>query len=131
MFKPPKENIFLWKSLVRQNILTFGTPISRETFSFCENWLEKARPGLKHAGGQPVIEGPRKQAFLGFIITLESLLFVYRCYIQTNHLEYLLTFKFSQDHLEFFFSVIRASLGQNNNPTTTQVHCKSILKYSI
>uniref|UniRef100_A0AAV2LW01 Transposable element P transposase-like RNase H C-terminal domain-containing protein n=1 Tax=Knipowitschia caucasica TaxID=637954 RepID=A0AAV2LW01_KNICA len=33
---------------------------------------------------------------------------------------YLLTYKLSQDHLELFFSSVRARGGFNNNPTTTQ-----------
>ena len=35
-------------------------------------------------------------------------------------LKYLLTYKFSQDHLELFFGAIRSSGGFNNNPTTLQ-----------
>lgn len=35
-------------------------------------------------------------------------------------LDYILTYKFSQDHLEIFFSSIRAMGGFNNNPTATQ-----------
>ena len=35
-------------------------------------------------------------------------------------LKYLLTYKMSQDHLELFFSAVRACGGWNNNPTTRQ-----------
>ncbi|CAB4024443.1 Hypothetical predicted protein, partial [Paramuricea clavata] len=35
-------------------------------------------------------------------------------------LKYLLTYKMSQDHLELFFSAVRACDGWNNNPTTRQ-----------
>ena len=35
-------------------------------------------------------------------------------------MEYLLTFKFCQDHLESFFGCIRAKLGCGNNPTISQ-----------
>jgi len=33
---------------------------------------------------------------------------------------FILTYKISQDHLEMFFSAIRAKGGFNNNPTTMQ-----------
>ena len=46
---------------------------------------------------------------------------MYEYYIDTGYLEYLLTFKFSQDPLENMFSTIRGSLGYNNNPTVAQV----------
>lgn len=35
-------------------------------------------------------------------------------------LNYLLTYKMSQDHLKLFFRTVRASGGFNNNPTTKQ-----------
>jgi len=37
--------------------------------------------------------------------------------VLTGSLSYLLTFKFSQDHLETFFASVRARLGANNNPS--------------
>ena len=46
---------------------------------------------------------------------------MYEYYIDTGYLEYILTFKFSQDPLENMFSTIRGSLGYNNNPTVAQV----------
>lgn len=35
-------------------------------------------------------------------------------------LRYLLIYKMSQDHLELFFSAVRAAGGWNNNPTSRQ-----------
>ena len=35
-------------------------------------------------------------------------------------LKYILTYKFSQDHLELFFAAVRSAGGSNNNPTTSQ-----------
>ena len=35
-------------------------------------------------------------------------------------MKYLLTYKFSQDHLELFFGAVRAAGGFNNNPTSQQ-----------
>ena len=46
-----------------------------------------------------------------------------------NPLKYILTYKFSQDHLELLFSKIRLRGGHNNNPTVVQLKAalKSIL----
>ena len=54
---------------------------------------------LKHVNGQLLVKGPRKSAFMGFVVTMKSIMYIYQCYVKTNHLQYLLTFKFSQDHL--------------------------------
>ena len=40
-------------------------------------------------------------------------------------LDYLLTYKYSQDHLELLFSCIRSRGGRNNNPNCLQ------LKYAL
>lgn len=82
---------------------------------------------LKLDNGKLIIESTRKQAFLGFLILMKSFVYVYKCYVQTGHLDYILTFKFSQDHIETFFSAIRRSLGNNNNPTPKQVHYLCLL----
>ena len=37
-----------------------------------------------------------------------------------QQLKYLLTYKFSQDHLELFFALIRSRGGHNNNPSPGQ-----------
>jgi hypothetical protein len=40
--------------------------------------------------------------------------------INGGYLKFILSYKFSQDHLEMLFSAIRAKRGFNNNPTVTQ-----------
>ena len=75
---------------------------------------------LKTSDGRLVIEGPRKAGFIGFIVTMDSLTRIYNEYVETAELDFLLTYKFSQDHLESFFGQIRSCLGSNNNPTVTQ-----------
>ena len=102
------------------------SPINQETFNyFCEKFESLAIYicELKHIDGSSVITGKRKQAFLGWLSLCKSFIYIYRCYIQTHHMEYILTYKYSQDHLEHFFGQIRGSLGYNNNPTTKQVKC--------
>lgn len=53
--------------------------------------------------------------------------------IDTEYLSFILTYKFSQDHIEMlFFSAIRAKGGFNNNPTVSQFEAayKSIIVHS-
>ena len=99
--------------------------LSKTTIEFFTQFVDEARAyilGLTHSDGKPVIKGLRRQAFLGFLVTMKSFLYIYKFYVQTGHLQYILSFKFSQDHLETFFSNVRGSLGSHNNPTTNQVH---------
>ena len=80
--------------------------LSKTTIEFFTQFVDEARAyilGLTHSDGKPVIKGLRRQAFLGFLVTMKSFLYIYKCYVQTSHLQYILSFKFSQDHLETFF----------------------------
>ena len=67
-----------------------------------------------------VVEGSRKKGFLGFLINMKSIIQLYELYIQTNYLQYLCTYKTSQDHVELLFCSVRGSLGKNNNPTVLE-----------
>lgn len=76
-------------------------------------------------GWKKILKSNSKTRFLGFIIALTNFKLIYETYCinseNTNDkLEYILTFKFSQDHLELLFSIIRSRGGWNNNPTATQ-----------
>ena len=120
------NNIFDWFN--SKSSVTFGVrvPISRENFAKFYDFAVCAKDyicNLKHTNGIPVIQGKRNKAFLGIIILLQTFIYVYRSYVQTNHLECILTYKFSQDHIEHVFGTVRRSLGCNNNPTVIQVEC--------
>lgn len=52
----------------------------------------------------------------GLCITLESVLNLHQDYVATGELDFLLAYKLSQDHLETFFSKVRAMGGFNPNP---------------
>nr|CAI5838984.1 unnamed protein product [Callosobruchus analis] len=65
----------------------------------------------------PVTQSPRKTGFLGFLICINSLKQCCLKFVDKNKFKYILTNKFSQDHLEQFFGAIRAKGGFNNNPS--------------
>lgn len=58
--------------------------------------------------------------FLGFLVDMETTKSLFFMYIRTEnpYLDYILFYKFSQDHLEQIFSLIRARGGFNDNPST-------------
>ncbi len=72
---------------------------------------------IKDLQGKKMIYSLRKTAFIGFLINIHSLQYLYKSLVLESKVKYLLTYKFSQDHLELFFSAIRGRLGSNNNPT--------------
>lgn len=65
-----------------------------------------------------LLKSQRKTGFLGLIICLTNLLKLYE--ILKPYILYLLSYKFSQDHLEVFFSAMRSRGGFNNNPNAIQ-----------
>ena len=68
-----------------------------------------------------IVSSPNKTGFIGFIIAMKNFKLIYYNYvIKDKYLDYILTYKFSQDHLEVLFSSIRAMGGFNNNPTAKQ-----------
>ena len=78
--------------------------------------------GLKDGAGNFMHTGPRKTGYIGFIASIRSVtrLFLELVAAPDAPMKYLLTYKLSQDHLELFFSAVRARGGFNNNPTSRQ-----------
>jgi len=70
----------------------------------------------------PLVQSSRKTGFVGLILCLRSISHILNQadMFEDGHLEYLLTYKLSQDHLEMFFSAVRARGGFSNNPTAAQ-----------
>lgn len=57
---------------------------------------------------RPLWMAPKKTPFVGLAITAMSICGVFDDFIQTRKMNYILTYKFSQDHLETFFSSVRS-----------------------
>lgn len=78
---------------------------------------------LKSSDGVPIIQHPRKTFVLGFVITIKSTLEMAKqmLTLPEKPFKYVLTYRFSQDHIELLFSCIRAKGGWNNNPNTLQI----------
>ena len=72
--------------------------------------------------GTPMVKTKRKTEFLGFLVAIKSIQCLFNELISNPSvpMNYLLTYKLSQDHLELFFASIRSSGGWNNDPTAKQ-----------
>ena len=73
--------------------------------------------------GQLLSTHRRKAFIIGFVATIKSTVEMANemFSIPDSPFSYLLTYKFSQDHLELLFSCIRGSGGWNNNPNSLQL----------
>lgn len=74
---------------------------------------------LQTKEGAPLHKSRRKTFVLGFICTFTSILSLAKLLLREEGFEYILTFRFSQDHIETLFSKIRRMGGFNNNPTAS------------
>lgn len=67
----------------------------------------------------PLLFSCRKMGYLGLIICDNNIMSLHSTYVDNEFplLKYIISYKFTQDHLEIFFSVVRSKGGFNNNPT--------------
>ncbi|KAK2175924.1 hypothetical protein NP493_696g02016 [Ridgeia piscesae] len=76
---------------------------------------------LNDAKGRLLRSGRRKTAIIGFAAATESLRNIASDLLTQPHpYKYVLTYKFSQDHIELLFNKIRRRGGWNNNPNILQ-----------
>ena len=82
---------------------------------------------LKDKHGDLLYKGRRKTFIVGFLTQAKSILAISKDLLSRvmNAYQYVLTYRFSQDALEMFFSKIRGRFEWNNNPNVLQ------LKYAI
>ena len=70
--------------------------------------------------GIKLVEGPRKKFIVGFALSSKAILSLAKRLLERdyNTFDYLLTYRFSQDQLEMFFSEIRRQLEQQSQCTS-------------
>ena len=67
------------------------------------------------------MRGQRKTALWGFKFSIMSITVVTKhLLLRYNPLKFVMTYKFSQDHIELLFNKIRRRCGWNNNPNMLQ-----------
>lgn len=62
---------------------------------------------IEDSNKKSIMDTNRKTGFMGFVVYLTSLLNMYNDLIVTAQLQFILTYKISQDHLEIFFPSLR------------------------
>lgn len=63
----------------------------------------------------------KKSFIIGFAIAAKSMFSIAKAlFYETTHFKYVLSYKFSQDHIELLFSRFRQKFGSNNNPNMLQ-----------
>lgn len=79
---------------------------------------------LKTVGDKYLYQSNRKTFILGFAVACKSVLAIARkLLLQPNsEFKFVLSYKFSQDYLELFFSKLRQRHGFNNNPNVLQLN---------
>ena len=103
----------------------YKAPVSHQNLSL---WLQRCDMlvsyflQLKDTEGNFLRENCHKTAIWGMVFSLCSLVTIVQELLthSENPLRYVLTYKFSQDHLEHLFSKIRQRCGWNNNPNVLQ-----------
>lgn len=72
-------------------------------------------------GTTKVVDTRFRTGFVGFLVAMQSYKGLFQEYVlKTARLNFLLAYKFSQDHLETLFSIIRSKNGYNDSPNTVQ-----------
>ena len=103
-----------FKSPLRKSNQQHWGPFLEEAYSYIST--------LKDGEDQVLHASKRKTGFIGFLAAIKSVQGIFQDLVAlpSAPLKYLLTYKLSQDHLELFFSAVRAAGGFNNNPTAQQ-----------
>lgn len=64
--------------------------------------------------------GRRKAFIVGFVAAVKSIFQIANNILLVPCFKYLMTYRFSQDHLELFFAQVRRRYSWNNNPNVLQ-----------
>src|SRR5688572_2750174 len=100
-----------FKSVLRCENEQFWRPFLMQTTVYLSN--------LK-LFGLPLHQTMRKTAVIGFLATINSVIALFDEFVSGKVLAYLATYRFSQDHIELLFNVVRSRGRWNNNPTAEQ-----------
>ena len=103
----------------------YKRPMREENILAVKDFLKTAENYIKQiklADGKLVVNSNRKTGFQGFLVCIHSLITMYDTLIgcSERQLNFLMSYKMSQDHIELFFGKIRSMGGCNNNPTSRQ-----------
>lgn len=98
-----------------------NAPIKTQNKNQFQSWCQEAEAYITSLkiNQIPVVHHDRKSGFIGMLMCLRNIVPLFES-LNSYGLLYLLTYKISQDHLENWFSAVRARGGFNNNPNAQQ-----------
>lgn len=106
----------------------FKSPIKSENLNEKIKFLNDAKNrilSMKTNTGQNIYSCKKSFAFTGFAYNINSFINISLEFLGPDRVEspvqYILSYKFSQDHLELFFSSLRSVMRFNNNPNALQL----------
>ena len=89
-------------------------------FDEASNYIEQLQVKQRSCN-KNILQSQSKSGFLGFLIAINNFKAMYLdLLLEKKSVEYFTGYKFSQDHIESFFSKIRSRGGFNKNPTALQ-----------
>lgn len=97
--------------------------VTRETIASFEKFVDDQTDflmTLEDRNGDQIIRTRKSTGFLSFVFCLRSHLNICKELFANTSITYVLSYKFSQDHIELLFNCIRRSCGWNNNPSAVQ-----------
>lgn len=112
-----------------RNLLSngFKKPFTMENFLELKTYLDSCFDYLKgikitsKADGKLMLHTKSHTGFLGFMVAIKSFQNIFEdLVIERGILTFIMSYKFSQDHLEILFSIIRLRGGHNDNPNVKQ-----------
>ena len=103
----------------------YKAPVTKENLSLLLTQCDKVLSYLlswKDQRQKLLIEGHHKTVIWGFTFSIHSLVSIAKEYLSHEccPLQYILTYRFSQDHIELLFNKICHKCGWNNNPNVLQ-----------
>lgn len=112
-----KDEIFAVLEEVNDLILNLNLKVSRKR-TYTEHETKKI---ITLKSYTPVLKSNSFARFLGVLICINSLKALYATVIESHKMQYLSTYRNSQDHIELFFGAIRMHGGYNDNPNARQL----------
>ena len=96
-------------------------PIQDKNNNIIQDFLVKAEVYVRSLKleGRDILKSNRRTGFIGFLYCIRSIQILYGNFVSSvgRPLKFLMTYKFSQDHIENFFGQIRSMAGHNDNPS--------------
>lgn len=116
--RPQKKNTH------ENNVFSFKRPICESTVDEIFSYFDEASKYLSsleiEVNGivrKPLLETQSHMTAFGFINNMTSIKGIYKDFVESGIIDKIITFQFSQDHLETWFSCVRQATGSNDNPS--------------